>query len=372
MLSLLLTALYGLALTRMVVRRLPAPPWWIPVAMLCWVNIHGGFIFGLGLLAIATCSYVIQDRSPWRRNSAGSLDADIFRGRYRPVADVRRCLMVVGATALATLANPNGLAGALYPFSYLGNNASTRYIAEWVSPDFHQTQYLYFEALFVLLLVAGLAGPRRARLVDVVIVLPFLYLAFQSVRNISLYAVLGAPITAELVLAALPQRFRRARIVTPIPRGKAILNWLAAAIIGAGILASVVGKLSDNSQAHAVATMYPVGALKYMNTHTIPSRGFDSYNWGGYLIWNWYPQRNVFVDGRPDMYGDAFMDQFVRAYDGQGSWRTLFAGNRLCFALIEPGTGIAAVLRRTPGWAMVYHDKVSQLFVLSDHRYSCR
>src|SRR5260370_40306062 len=129
----------------------------MPAAMLCWVNIHGGFILGLGLLAIVTGAYVIQDRSPWRRGSAGRLDADIFADdRDRPVTDVRRCLLVVGATALATLVNPNGLAGALYPFSYLGNNASTRYIAEWVSPDFHQTQYLYFEALFVLLLFAGL------------------------------------------------------------------------------------------------------------------------------------------------------------------------------------------------------------------------
>jgi hypothetical protein len=82
---------------------------------------------------------------------------------------------VVLLTAGATLLNPNGLADALYPFSYLGNNASMRYIAEWVSPDFHQPQYLLFEAMVLLLLVGGLAGNRRARLADILVLLPFTY-----------------------------------------------------------------------------------------------------------------------------------------------------------------------------------------------------
>jgi hypothetical protein len=288
-----------------------------------------------------------------------------------PGVNLRRCIVVVGLTALATLFNPNGISGALYPISYLGNNASTRYIAEWVSPDFHKTQYLLFEALFLVLLVGGIAGKRRARLVDVVILLPFLYLAFESVRNISLYAVLGAPITAELVTWALPTRWQGARAPRRLMRGKTIVNWITVVLIAAGILASTFGKLTNTAQARAVAVMYPVGALQYVQTHGLPARGFDSYNWGGYLIWNWFPSRYVFVDGRPDMYGDVYMDRYVRAYEGQASWQTLFTTNRLCYALIEPSSGLAGALRSSSAWSQVYHDKESSLFVLTDHRQRC-
>jgi hypothetical protein len=366
MLSLLLTALFGLGLTRMYIRKLPAPPYWMPVAMLLWVNLHGGFIFGLALVAMATAAYIVQDR--FTRRVRPGIEGD----SQRTCVNIRQCVAVVALTALATLLNPNGLSGALYPLSYLGNNASTRYIAEWVSPDFHQTQYLLFEALVLALLVGALASPRRARFVDVVVLLPFLYLAFESVRNISLFAVLGAPIAAELLTSALPARWQLSGDLQPVVRGKTFLNWCAVIVIGAGIVVTSSSKLTDTAQAKAVAKTYPVGALHYIATNNVPLRGFDSYNWGGYLIWNWYPSRHVYVDGRPDMYGDSFMDRYIRAYEGQASWRALFRGDDLCYALVEPTSGIAGVLKHEPGWLRVFHDKVSILFVKADQRLTCR
>jgi hypothetical protein len=92
-------------------------------------------------------------------------------------------------------------------------------------------------------------------------------------------------------------------------------------------------------------------------------RGFNSYLWGGYLIWHWYPGRFVFVDGRPDMYGDAFMDQFVHAYDGDPGWHALFDRNDLCYALVEPGSGIASVLHNARGWTLRYQDAVAVIYV---------
>ncbi|MGH2346592.1 MAG: hypothetical protein ACRDG4_15310, partial [Chloroflexota bacterium] len=198
MISMLLTAVFGLAISRMVVRGLPAPSWWLPVLMVLWVNLHGGFIFGVALLAIASAGHVVQDWGRVSRIRDEALPHPCSR------VNARRTAAVVGLTALATLVNPNGLAGALYPLSYLGNNASTRYIAEWVSPDFHKPQYLFFEALVLLLLVGAMASARRARLADVIVLLPFLYFSFDSVRNISLLAVLAAPVAAELITNALP------------------------------------------------------------------------------------------------------------------------------------------------------------------------
>jgi hypothetical protein len=371
MISLLLMALFGLGITRMIVRRLPAPPLWMAAMMVPWVNIHGGFIFGLALLFIATGSYVIADHLRWAKTRAlPSGDGPAAWGT-RPAASISRCCRTLALAATATLINPNGLAGALYPLSYLGNNASTRYIAEWVSPDFHQAQYLIFEALVLLLLVVALAAPSRARFTDVAALLPFLYLALQSVRNISLFAVLAAPVIAEIAVAALPEQYRHARALKPPPQGKATINLIVVAAIAIMIGVSSAGKLSDTSEEHAVATMYPAGALHYMNKHSVPSRGFDYYNWGGYLIWNWYPKHFVFVDGRPDMYGDTFMDRYIQAWEGKDSWRALFASNRLCYALIEPDAGIVAVLRHTAGWSLVYHDTVSQLFIASHKVSGC-
>jgi len=122
--------------------------------------------------------------------------------------------------------------------------------------------------------------------------------------------------------------------------GKTIVNWLAVLIIGAGTAGVWLGSFPTAARPAPWRQCTRSAAVHYIETHAVPARGFDSYNWGGFLIWKWYPDRLVFVDGRPDMYGDSFMDQYVRAYDGTSSWRSLFAANRLCYALVEPDSGI--------------------------------
>ncbi len=361
MISMLLTAVFGLAITRMLVRGLPAPSMWLPVLMVLWVNLHGGFIFGVALLAIAAAGYVVQD---WLRVARAR---DELLSHPRPCVDVRRTAAVVGLTALATLANPNGLAGALYPLSYLGNNASTRYIAEWVSPDFHKPMYLFFEALVLLLLVGAMASPRRARLADVMVLLPFLYFSFDSVRNISLLAVLAAPVAAELVSGALPAP----RPARPADQRRSLINWLCVGGVAAGALLTAAGNVSNQAQATAVRGHFPVGALAYIRTHGLPARGFDSYNWGGFLLWQWYGVRSVYVDGRPDMYGNAFMDRYIRAYSGDSSWPALLDANRLCYVLVEPSSGIAHALTTARGWQLKYHDSTAVLYVRSGHTGAC-
>lgn len=393
MLSLLLMAVYTLAITRMIVRRLPAPPLWMPLVMVLWVNLHGGFIFGFALLAIAVAGYAVQDLATALRPApdeqmyaplAPDLEAvpgspadtgrDLtapYPDRRRLHVDIARCAGIVLLTGLATLVNPNGLAGALYPISYLGNNASTRYIAEWVSPDFHKVQYLLFEALVLILLVGGLANSRRARLADILVLLPFAYLAFQSVRNINLFAVIAAPIAAELVAGMLPEELRKRRMRAPA-RGRAIVNWICATAIVVGVSATALGRVTEAAQAEAVAKLYPTGAIRYIQRHGLPARGFDSYNWGGFLIWNWFGRRHVFVDGRPDMYGDRFMDLYINAYNGNASWRSLFAANRLCYALVEPGSGIAHALAGAPrAWTIRYQDDRAVLYVATPAQPGC-
>ena len=366
MLSLLLTAVYGLALTRMVVRREAGPPLYLPALMVVWVNLHGGFIFGLALLSIATAGYLIQDLVASARHAAAEREP-MGTGR----ADFGRCAIVVALTALATLINPNGLAGALYPLSYLGNNASTRYIAEWVSPDFHKVQYQLFEALLLIVVVGALGSPRRARLGDILVLLPFTYLAFQSVRNINLFCVLVAPLAAELAFGMLPASWRARRITRALAPRVALINCGFAALITIFVLASVVGKLEPGAQARAEAQQFPAGAIRYVQTHGLPARGLDSYNWGGYLIWHWAPGRAVFVDGRPDMYGDRFMDSYINAYDGSPSWRTLLAVNHLCYVLVEPGTGIDRALAAEHAWHLAYRDARSVLYLTAPSAQGC-
>jgi len=404
MLSLLLTALTAWILTRARVSGRPRLLWALPPLLTLWVNLHGGFIFGLVIIGVAalarTCEGIFTLPSPLPT----SLDAPRARDIWRAFA----------LSLAACLLNPNGLKGLIYPFTYLGDNASTRYIAEWVSPDFHQGQYQSFEAL-LLALVAGVAlSPRRPRLAEVLLALLFTHLALVSVRNINLFSIVIAPLIAIYLSYAWRElRGRGARgegrgargegrgarggrrqvgderreaplpidtrVATnaclddcPVPlatrhsslvtRPVAALNLTLAAVLVVAVLVSSAPNLTARHNTAIQAGRFPAGTVSYLRTHRLAGPLFNSYDWGGYLIWTLYPRVRVYVDGRPDMYGDRFIDDFVHTWQAQPGWRATLRRQGVRLVLVEPSSGLGRALAGAPGWRVVSRDKVSVLY----------
>lgn len=45
---------------------------------------------------------------------------------------------------------------------------------------------------------------------------------------------------------------------------------------------------------------FPEGATAFLERHRLDGRVFNSYKFGGYLIWRWWPANQVLIDGRYD------------------------------------------------------------------------
>jgi hypothetical protein len=101
-----------------------APPAWLFALMLLWANLHGSFMFGLGLALFLGIEAVL---SPGRR---------LLQARRWSVF----CALAVGAS----LATPNGLAGFVEPFRLLampafrlrsanGRARTSRFFSRWKS-----------------------------------------------------------------------------------------------------------------------------------------------------------------------------------------------------------------------------------------------
>jgi len=435
MLSLLLTALTVWILTRARTAGRPRLLWALPPLLALWVNLHGGFIFGLVIIGVAalarTCEGVFTPsfllptvgekspalappahgdwplgptRRPTVQRASGGAWGDAFpqtpanHGSWRSTGlamprpftgpaplstsrgaprawDLWRAFVLSFA---ACLLNPNGLKGLIYPFTYLGDNASMRYIAEWVSPDFHQGQYQFFEAL-LLALVAGVAlSPRRPRLAEVLLALLFTHLALVSVRNINLFSIVVAPFIAVYLSYAWRDLWRHVRSTAgsrksevgsrkstahrAVRLGVAALNLTLAAVLVVAVLVSSAPNLTAKHNAAIQAGRFPAGTVSYLRTHQLTGPLFNSYDWGGYLIWTLYPRVRVYVDGRPDMYGDHFIDDFVHTWQARAGWQATLRRQGVRLVLVEPSSGLGHALAGTPGWRVVSRDKVSVLY----------
>ena len=106
----------------------------------------------------------------------------------------------------------------------------------------------------------------------------------------------------------------------------------------------------------------PAGAVEYIRRTRPPGRLFNSYNWGGYLAWTLYPAYPVYIDGRTDLYGDAFVRRYLRIVAGQEEWQAALEREGIRLVVIETGSPLATELRRAPDWRQGYADSLASVF----------
>src|SRR5438128_6653248 len=98
---------------------------WLPVLMLLWVNLHGGFLLGFILLGL----YLMDGLIRYSRSPEGQKDA------------IRKHLKQLSAVTLlsllASLINPYGYKLHLHVYQYLSNPWLMNHIDEFLSPNFH-------------------------------------------------------------------------------------------------------------------------------------------------------------------------------------------------------------------------------------------
>lgn len=314
-----------------------------PLLTAIWVNLHAGYLVGLAYLVL---------------NLAGDGLAMLFERtgtRTLTLTRWRELAWSVVASLPAALANPNGWHMLRFPFGTLTSPAIGTYIQEWASPDFHDPGLWPFAVLLLGGAVLLIEGRRHAllELSEILTFAAFAAAALYSGRHIPLFAV-----TAPAVISrAIPWDAGRIRAMAT--RWSVALNWLlllgGAATVGLRLLHVVA---QDRTQE---ALRYPQAALGYIEAQGWTERRvFNSYNWGGYLIWHQIP---VFMDGRAEVYGDALMLEYLTTYHLASNWREPLDDYKVDYILIETQGPLSTLLMEAPDWDRVYQDDVADIFV---------
>ncbi|MEA3352174.1 MAG: hypothetical protein U9Q82_16340 [Chloroflexota bacterium] len=331
--------------------------WLLPLLMIIWANSHGGFAVGLILWGVYLVGALVDGSGGvGGRGSKGAGE----RGRVG-------ALLFVGALMLlAVCINPSGPVMLLYPFKTMGIGALQDYIQEWQSPDFHQTQVQPF--LWLLLLLLGVLGVSKRRILwtDFLLVSGFAYLGFMAGRNISLFALVAPMVLTRHAAPPLRSLGKRWGFQQPssgpvrVSRGKSILNWtlLGILILAAGVKSALVYPPKENEK--IFQQTLPIDAVEYLRQERPEGRIFNSYNWGGYLLWA-LPEYPVFVDGRTDLYGDEIVDQWVQVVAAEAGWQAVLDDWGVNLILLEPHRPLVADLE-AEGWRLLYEDEVAVVY----------
>ncbi len=81
------------------------------------------------------------------------------------------------------------------------------------------------------------------------------------------------------------------------------------------------------------------------------------------MIWRLYPTARVFIDGRADVYGDAFIENvYLKVYRGETNWQQSLERYNVRTILVEPDAPLTAQLAHDAAWKEVYADKQAVVF----------
>jgi tetratricopeptide (TPR) repeat protein len=116
---------------------------------------------------------------------------------------------------------------------------------------------------------------------------------------------------------------------------------------------------------------YPQKMAKFLRNAELPDRMFNNFSAGSFLIYNFSPERKVFIDGRTELYGKTFFNEYLLAYNGdEGFFDKIFREYNLQGLIFgytreeEPAGIIRVAYER--GFRCVYFARDGIIFVSDD------
>jgi hypothetical protein len=311
-----------------------APSFWLLPLMLLWANLHGGFVFGLVLVAPIALDAVLGADEQARKSLV------LHWAGFGTAALIAACCTPYGWNSLLASQKILGLGGAL-PL-----------IMEWRPADFGSVGALEI----CLLLGIGLALFRGIKLppLRIALLLGLLHMALSQERSAEMLALL-----APLVLAAPLARQiggTDASSQNPAPPARGVLfAGVAIALLAGTFLFASVHRFEPHTHGSPVAA---VAELKKLNL----TRVFNDYDFGGYLIANGVAP---FIDGRTELYGEKFFVDH-NAASGLMEPENLFRlldQYKIEATLMRTQSAANKLLDHIDGWQKVYADDIATIHV---------
>jgi hypothetical protein len=127
-------------------------------------------------------------------------------------------------------------------------------------------------------------------------------------------------------------------------------------------LVKIAMPLSPQANLQAEEKSLPAGAVHFIQTEKPAGPLFNNYNWGGYLIFKLWPAYPVYIDGRTDLYDDAFIRRYLNVVVAGDGWHKTLDDDGINLVLIESNGTLDKFLRVDPVWAEIYRDKMAVVF----------
>ncbi|MFQ5457879.1 MAG: tetratricopeptide repeat protein [Myxococcota bacterium] len=333
---------------------------------LLWANFHALAVLGV----VAAGAFFIGESLRTLTGAGTGRPEDGSPHRHRTLLPLGLAAL---ACAAALCATPYGIAGALHPFTLLGQLGNPQIaIAEFQSPfsAFRVTTAIKAVYVFTALLVAVLllSIPRldgSLLLLTAALFIP----AAAARRNVPFFILAALPlIGAQLRVLAVRLR--------PLRTGGYIRGALGVLV---SILLIIMARDAAGGRFYArdgIDRRFGGGvdnaavireAVDYVKARNLEGTLFNDVDAGGYVIWRMFPARRAFIDSRLEAVPPARLAAYSAAVRTDAGWRALDAEGSFDYALLDHAAPANALLvsrlYNDPDWALAHLDPRGAVFV---------
>lgn len=311
--------------------------WPFPLLMLFWANLHAEFIAGFLLLGAYLAGWLVE-----------YLFLQVKPGLERG----KRLFLAIFLSFLSTLVNPVGLRTWETVFGYLNNRYLMSRIHETRPPDFSNPDFLILLTFLGFSFFLLAAKQNRFALGPALALSGFALMSLMAARNVHIFGVVAPILLAPSLkldseLAVFSRLERTFRSVERNLKGNV---WLVISTLLLGVASLGMSYRFDPGR-------FPVQALTWLDENPQTGRMFNAFDWGGYLLWELWPDHLTFIDSQTDVRGDV-----TREYEAvislDENWQAVFEKYEIRWAIIPHDWLLADALLGS-GWQVLYRDELT-------------
>ena len=343
--------IYALERVRMEHRRIL---WVFPCTMLFWVNMHGGFVAGVGLVLLYAFGELLNRKSPL------------------PYLGIVLSILPV------MLINPYGFAlwrsvvdAALMPRPF---------IPEWhpISLGGPMQSFGGFKVHFLTgyMLLVGLTTVAACRSLllkqkedwtKIVVLVATFLLSVRHQRHV-VFFVLAASTLAYHQIAGLVDPLRRIldrRAPSGSAKIQAVVQWGLGYVLPAIVLVLIIPKLHYRTVVDY--RRFPVGSFEFIRQNGLSGNLATGFDFGSFAEWKLYPRCKVMIDGRyEEVFPNDVFDLAMQLSIRQGQWWEVVRRFPTDIVVLPKQGYSQADLGYLRGWVPVYQDHVSVVLLPAD------
>ena len=338
----------------------------LPPIFAVWVNLHFGFVTGLGLAGLFVVSDLLARAVPLQfeyREKGSSL-------RAGPLSIGILCVLAIGI-------NPHGYGVFAEVIGMIAVNSASP-IGEWQSPSFGSAIGKLVYGAICIYVVARAFAPRSIHWIDLVVPLAVIGAALSAQRHVSLMGIALVPFVARAladwssVTAAKPARRDAPASVRAAKRelstrAASLVNLALVLVVAVGTL--VAAPFAERHFAIRQRVLQPEGAADFVLRHDLEGRIFNTYNGGGYLINRLFPRQFVFIDGRYNPYPKELIDDYFTIVNGKPDWFVTLERYQIDIVLSETDAHFRQSMLQRKEFRLVYEDREFSVLVRDIERF---